>query len=341
LEKIQSGDRGYIVGLNSLRFFAFLFIFIFHASGISILNNVRLKFFFLLSGFILTTASIAHLSEKRLSVNWAIQFLIKRLARLGSVYYLILLFSFFVLPVIAKFLSGHVPSMPERPWLYFTLLSNYDNSDHIYLLKFLWAISVEWQLYLLFAFAGIVTRFRPFFMAMIGFLLFSILALLDSFGFIRMDYFGTESYVIYFSSGILLSYIVSEFSKKTVYLSLAFFLIPIILLLLSFGSNTNLPFSDLLSLLLSSLFVLLVYHSQSFLRGILFSDSPTERLGRISYGLYAFSGLALTLFRFLFGQHFGVGGIVLTLLFLILVAELSYRYYERPIYLFVKNRFTG
>ncbi|MFM7672106.1 MAG: hypothetical protein ACKO6Q_05880 [Bacteroidota bacterium] len=136
MNKRKYEQEGYLVGLHSLRFIAFLFIFLFHASGLSILNAFRLKFFFLLSGFVLVNA-LPNGQVGSAAFRTAESFILKRLARIGPVYYIVILFSFFLLPALASYFLQSSPSLPQRSWTYFLLLSNYDDSDHIYLLKFL------------------------------------------------------------------------------------------------------------------------------------------------------------------------------------------------------------
>lgn len=153
-----------------------------------------------------------------------------------------------------------------------------------------------------------------------------------------MDYFGAELYLVYFSTGILLRYLVGALSGERLFH--LFGLAGILLIgLQSFSlADTYLSIQGYYVILLMSAVITLIYVKQASLRPFISANSLSERFGRVSYGLYAFSGLILTLFRFLFGHQLGVFSILLSLFTLLLIAMLSYRFIERPIYLFVKKK---
>ena len=132
-----------IKGLDTLRFFAFLSIFIFHATPHFEYGYFGVDFFFVLSSFLLTYLAYQEIDAKGFVSKW--NFLGRRMLRIFPLYYLVLTASFIVLPIL-----NYSVNLPENKLLYWLLLSNYETSDCLYSLKFLWSIGVEEQFYLIF-----------------------------------------------------------------------------------------------------------------------------------------------------------------------------------------------
>jgi peptidoglycan/LPS O-acetylase OafA/YrhL len=175
-------------------------------------------------------------------------------------------------------------------------------------------------------------------MAIIGFLMYGIFFWMDQAGIRKLDYFGAELYLLYFSAGMLLRYWVGILSNEKLLQWFGIAFVGLILLIYTPYASRFISAKGFQVILLTSAVISFIYARQAALCQFISERSLGERLGRISYGLYAYSGLILTLFRFLFGGDLGVVPILLSLLALILVAGCSYRYFEKPVYLYVKSK---
>ncbi len=148
--------------LDGLRFFAFFSVFLAHSFyttnqlflNSEIYKNVvfitsrgilGVNFFFVLSGFLITYLLLVE-KEKNGTVNVK-YFYFRRFLRIWPLYYAVVLFGFFVLPVV-YFLVGKDLITPGEIFLYLTFLSNFDKTTTTAILGVLWSISVEEQFYL-------------------------------------------------------------------------------------------------------------------------------------------------------------------------------------------------
>ena len=157
-----------IAGLDSLRFFAFLSIFIFHSTAFLPKGYLGVDFFFVLSSFLLTYLVFIELEQtSKFSKK---NFFIRRSLRIFPLYFLVVIFSLVALPLIANITNTKI-TLPENELLYWLFLSNYESSDSIFALKFLWSIAVEEQFYLIFILFGFL--FKKHFWVFVG-ILFSL-----------------------------------------------------------------------------------------------------------------------------------------------------------------------
>ena len=136
-----------ILGISSLRFFAFLMIFIFHSFPQFEFGYFGVDFFYLISSFLLTFLFFKEVNKAGKFNTF--HFFIRRCLKIYPLYFLLLVFSFFVLPLIANNFDIFI-KLPENQLYYWFFLSNYDHSQHIFALKFLWSISLEEQFYIVF-----------------------------------------------------------------------------------------------------------------------------------------------------------------------------------------------
>ncbi|APG61314.1 acyltransferase family protein [Christiangramia salexigens] len=144
-----------IEGIDSLRFFAFLMVFLFHSSDLFYFGFLGVDFFFVLSSFLLTFLALKEMNS--FGSFSKKNFFMRRVLRIFPLYYLILFFSFILLPLVAQFIKLEI-SLPENQYLFWIFLSNFDDSAYLLPLKFLWSIAVEEQFYLLFLFLSIYFR---------------------------------------------------------------------------------------------------------------------------------------------------------------------------------------
>lgn len=157
--------------LDGLRFFAFLMVFINHATTnvgyyanksqvklfiYKYLSNgdIGVNFFFVLSGFLI---SYLLLNEKETFGKINIpNFYMRRVLRIWPLYYFILIIGLLVIPYLFQFIEGGFPIKVGvnklNPYLYMAFLGNFDFIYHGITnstVGVLWSVSVEEQFYLL------------------------------------------------------------------------------------------------------------------------------------------------------------------------------------------------
>ena len=188
-----------ILGISTLRFFAFLMIFIFHSFPHFEFGYFGVDFFYLISSFLLTFLFFKEV-DKNGKFN-VIHFFFRRCLKIYPLYFWILIFSFFVLPLIVSNFD-FIIKLPENQFYYWFFLSNYDHSEHIFALKLLWSISLEEQFYIVF----IMLSF--FFLKWFKTLMLSLLLILIPFYIPFFDFLNLKSnlfnHLPFFIAGILL-----------------------------------------------------------------------------------------------------------------------------------------
>ena len=308
-----------ILGLNTLRFLSFLGIFIFHSTSIFEYGYLGVNFFFVLSSFLLTYLAF---EEKDTSNSFSqFNFFVRRALRIFPLYYFIIIFSFFVLPIVsANF--GEVPSLPQNKLLYWFLLSNYETTDCIFSLKFLWSIAVEEQFYLLFILLSFLL-FRNVRLLTLLLMLCYFIFMFISYKYDIPTYSNTLTYLPCFSAGIFGGYL---FYKKT-----NFNFLPEFLFAFSLGCAFLLKYDIVFDISISILFlsvILIANKYSNYLKNLLVFKA-TEKLGTYTYGLYVYSGFVITLVS----NHLLIENVILKfvteLTLVIIIAILSYHLFEK------------
>jgi len=313
----QSNSR-WIYGYNSLRFVAFLLIFLFHSiPKFPYLYGVQ--FFFVLSSFLLTYLALGEI-EKTGSFS-AVNFILKRAFRILPLYYLIVTFSFFVLPVIAVSI-GYDVSLPSNKNLFWIPLSNFDKEDYIFSLKFLWSIAVEEQFYMLFLLLILFLRRNFYFvlLALIALYIFSqilsehdVIHLLQP--FLR--------HLPFFITGILTAIVNHTFFKSSRYL----ILIGLVGLGVCFTQVNDIVFYFCIAIFYAGLLVFVKTYGKNVQNVFMFR--VLEELGKYTYGLYVYSGFVIT-FSFKFLPSLSVYlRTAVSLFLLIIVSYFSYHLFEK------------
>ena len=312
---------GRLAGLDTLRFFAFLSVFIFHKIPAFIYGNYGVDFFFVLSSFLLTTLA---LSEFQNTGKFSkLNFFMRRALRIFPLYYLIIFFSFLVLPHLADFLKINI-SFPQNKILYWFLLSNYEQTDCVFYLKFLWSIAAEEQFYILFIILSFLLKRHI--LLYIGillstYLIFMIYALNNNVD----TYSNTIAHFPNFSMGMLTAYHYHKYRQININ-KIIFIAFPISIAGMIFSQN-EIPFNIFISIFFSILLLLMISFGNKLVKFNFFKI--TEHLGKYSYGLYVYSGLVITLFsKIIFTELFYIN-IVLQFITLLLLAYTSYHLYEK------------
>jgi peptidoglycan/LPS O-acetylase OafA/YrhL len=373
------GKKGYFENLDSLRFFSFLVVFLFHTKFYEWVHSFTsyniflwparllgsggwgVTFFFVLSGFLITWLLLKEKQQNgRINIRF---FYIRRILRIWPLYYVVFFIGFFLLPFFYRY-TGHPLFFDYNGPLYAFFLSNFGlmHLDPAYdavrsfplVLNISWSVSIEEQFYLVwpFLFAFIPKRF-------FGWVLTGVLA-----AAITAGYFFHSEKVIYYHTmtrmaelsigGILANITLSGKKMSTTFRNLKLpvivfiYILPASLILVNF-SYTFLPFYSFLIRIIVALFFGFIILEQNFSTHSLFKFGRlrlASYLGKISYGLYMLHPIAMFFTNIIISKKFpqnSITGQALyisgSLLITIGLAFLSYNLMEKK-FLRVKTVFS-
>ncbi|SRR6266487_914634 len=331
-------------GLNALRFFAFFWIFCSHifpkttaSHNLLIQFLVRLNYFgfwgvdlfFVLSSFLLTYLGLA---EKAATHNFSIKnFLIRRSLRIFPLYYLIIATSFLILPVIGRLLSNDI-SLPTNYWLYLFFLSNYEHSNSIFALKFLWSIAVEEQFYWSWAFLLLIFQKKFGWVAVILLAAYCLIFFVLYPAGIKIPD-NTILYLANFSLGSFFAILFFNFRKYAESVSLSmtiFFVFGLGYFFIPAGNHylDQLFRSAFFASLL--IFCIAICEIRFIKNSIMYK--MLDDLGTYTYGLYVYSGFAITFVGYVFIRNSLLANpfiiFLLDLTIVMVAAITSYKLYE-------------
>ncbi len=348
----------YFPQLDSIRGLDFFFVFLFHTYHPQFnpgffgrmfqyfYGNLMLSIdvFFILSSFLLTWLGI---NEYKATGNFSfINYFIRRALRIWPLYFLLMLFTFTLLPYFSESLKVPVTLPPAGYYLLF--ISNYYLEGHVYFLRFLWSLSVEEQFYIVWGLCLVFFQKK----LMVCIWIFSGVSIVYTFYAISNQIFHdfhTLTYLLDFAVGIYAAVILQKghrvvdfFKKISTGQALVFFLSVPVLFIIIFcltyiSPSSSAPWYDLLGRYIFIVYIGLVIIEQmvnerSILR--LKTQKFLVYTGKISYGLYCFHGYSLTFGLFMFNKL----NISMPMIFQILVlfiinfiiAAASYRFIESP-----------
>lgn len=364
----QARGRIHYPELDSIRGLGFLVVFTYHASGLSELlkegslglyvfkksGPFAIETFFVLSSFLLTWLA---LNEEKRKGKFSIRnYFMRRVLRIWPLYFLIMAIGFIAIPLLASH-SGQTLTLPNK-WYYLLFIANFYTLPHVYFLQFLWSISVEEQFYFIWGFS------LKFLMKHIKWIAFVIMAISVGFTVHRIShqtpkYFHTLNYFFDFACGALAAYalfignrIVRIFSNfNRFHTTLYYLALPILFVLFYFLEKNNPGIAgDFYSLLFRYLFIiyvalLIIEQLTNPSRTKVFGKNKFLILtGKISYGLYCFHGINITLAGLIVSRFFPDLPIIITymgtFIFNYVLAWTIYTYYELP-FLRLKEKWKG
>lgn len=357
----------YFPALDGLRFVAFLLVFFHHVTFYikgdvtkspiwSFFRNngwIGVDIFFVLTGFLVT---ILLLDERRIHKKFSIKgFTVRRILRIWPLYFLAILVGFFVIPYVFEHLLAnsavnHSQEISNNiPW-YLFFLGNWNVVLHGYgsfrAISQLWAISVDQQFYILWPLLLLFMKnLKSSLIVCFFIILFSVgtrFYLVNTGVQHPGIYTNTFARLDTFMMGAILALILfykpaflDKFSKfyTSTFQILSIFLLGLFLYFSSLNNTfaiRNGVFGYLVISIISTYIILFCIKTNTFLVRS-FSQKPMRYLGKISYGLYIWHIIVLEfLFYLLQNQDYDLFLIILGLPLVILLAHLSFKFFEKP-----------
>lgn len=341
-------------GLDGLRFLS-IFAVVWHHS-VGVLENfpatrfgfLGVDLFFVISGFLIVTLLLReHGKNGDISLK---AFYIRRTLRIFPLYYgfiLLLVTAYFLFNRDSEFGKSLLNDLP----IYLLYLGNFFTLN----LGIVWSLASEEQFYLVWPF------FEKFFKKFILYILFFFIAVNQVINFqghaiakwlnypelAELHIFQTTFTPILL--GVALAHILNnEKTYKRIKILInrthsAIFFLAALILFCSYAPNDisgfpRLIIQTLMTLLVASVVIRESHSLMPFLR-----FPPIARIGVISYGIYLFHILAITISEkllLIFDLSSNILKFLVAFLVVILAAEISYRFYERP-FLRLKAKFSA
>lgn len=350
---LQSGF--YYPAIDSLRFFAFLFVFLGHMS-LPVIPDMFAKIswygvelFFLISGFLITKILSSEYSlTSKIKIS---NYFIRRILRIWPLY-----FTYLAMVVIYFWISIH--ALPDGRRLagnlFFidNIFSAFYGYNHNKGTSHLWSISLEEQYYLFLPFFTLWLLKQKNAMVHISILVIFILLMLGKLIAIYFQFKHPFIYVLPISGecfflgfmlglGVYNSYIIKQ--NPFILFCSGIVLLIIVYLLPSreIISYNQLFLYLLLALGFGFIFIAVVFGNSRIIN-LIFNNKVLVYLGKISFGLYIYHWLILEKMTHYFkntSPFFQLLGILFIFLITVLIAALSYEMFEKR-FLRLKKRFT-
>lgn len=306
----------HLVGFDSLRFVSCVAIFVFHATPHLRWAYLTVDLFFALSSFLLTYLALHEIAQTGTFSRR--QFIGRRALKIFPLYYWVVLFSFVIMPLVP---AWQATQLPTKWYLYVLLLANYDYSNSIFALKFLWSIAVEEQFYWLFTLWGKWWQgYLWHFVA--GILMAYVVYMSLALHYPLMVYAALPFRFANFAAGIAAAYLFYHAWFKWQPLAAVMVVSTVICQFVQHDFIFCLAVSAWLWAFLL-LFVRYAPHLQHYRWFAI-----TEQLGKYTYGLYVYSGFVITWgIKYLPYHDYRIAAPI-ELAVLLVVAVLSYHLFE-------------
>lgn len=285
-------NNRYFKEIDGLRFFVFLLILSNHI-GLSTYAHGH-TFFFALSGFLIGHTSFKSLEEKgSFSLK---KYLWRRVLRTFPVYYFVVLICGIFYLIFGLFNKEFAI---DNYWSYYLFLQNFYHGDTIFILKNLWAMAVTEQLYLSWGFLVALIQKKIYKFILPLCLLFIVIGVLVEYA-LSYVYENTLVYSGVYLMGVLVGAIgyrrstISKWffinDKKTAYI--VCFLAILFFAIASFISSFVLR-EHIITVGFLFLIVMICYTPIRL--SFILSNDRVRYLGKISYGLYCYHAIVITL----------------------------------------------
>lgn len=317
--------KKYFEGINALRFIGAFSVILGHIELIKSFyglpnlmcfsfykntnGHVGVILFFVISGFLITYFLLEEIKNNN-SINYK-KFYLKRLLRIWPIYYIMIVFSIFLMPKILFFLNNEIIKYtPKEYYLYLSFLPNIAKANQNFIpgATHLWSIGVEEQFYLFWPLVIIFFRKNILMIFIIIFLIISLTPSFIDFSYTHFNYLKNFTNLKNFISKFFLGFKINAMAlggiiayiaqrKKitlnlillsVIEISLSLFILISWLLGLHFG-----VFSDEVYALIFSLLLLSITNNKN--SKIIFKNCIIDYLGKISYGLYVYHWVVIVL----------------------------------------------
>ncbi|WCT10988.1 acyltransferase family protein [Mucilaginibacter jinjuensis] len=365
----------YFENLDGLRFLCFLSVFFYHSfytqfayiekdavyqfikHGIFGNGNLGVNFFFVLSGFLITTLLI---EEKKLNGNIKIPFFwLRRILRIWPLFYAAVFIGFVIFPFLKR-LTGQVPNETAHLVYYLTFTNNFDMIKNglpdASILGVLWSVAVEEQFYfvwpiILYVFP-INKLWIPFSVILISSLIFR--ALNHNYAMLENHTLSCIGDMVIGATGAWLIEISPRFKLTIQKLSKTKILLVYLVFAVIYFFRQQLLLANYGTMIFERLFIAIVivtiimeqtYASNSFFK--MSSFKRMSKLGTITYGLYCLHFLGI-LIAINITKKLSINNKLwevmivdtsIALVTAIIISAISYKFYEAP-FLKLKNKFA-
>jgi peptidoglycan/LPS O-acetylase OafA/YrhL len=329
--------------LDSIRTIAFLSTFLAHAfytesSNIEtnkifvFVNKFREMFsfgvpvFFVLSGFLITFLMLKTQEKSTFSLKG---FYLKRVLRIWPVYYVVIIFGFFLFPIVRSLVLNQPTVENANFWMYLGFLSNFDQINNGVLpfgvgLGPTWSVSVEEQFYLFWPLILLVFPRSKFIKAICLILVLSLFCSI----FFNFKSTHTVFSMIYLSVGSLFGYLsfynIKNINQRIGGLNKILLLIITIISFLVFW-NYNIPRP--ISIFIFSFGVGIIIINQCYTSTwSLHKIKILENNGKYTYGLYLYHSIAIFIVSVLFKDVLHLEETISVVIVLIPILSLTLSY---------------
>jgi len=376
----ETKQKIFFPNLDGLRFICFLLVYLYHwnlncalaIENTSVRNsfnflfgngNIGVNIFFVLSGFLITFLLI---KEKEFSGGVHLKhFYVRRILRIWPLYFLIVVISFFIIPILYSSVSES--GVKSSNFLFYLIFAaNFDliriwpQLPDVLPIVVLWSVSVEEQFYIVWP---IVLKMISKSYLQYVFLLIVLLSLIfrsiysgptdDDYA---MRYFNTFSVIGDMAIGGLLAYYCSFKSRLLSSIEnlhkiqiIVLYIITICFILFRKEIFSN-EFLIIIERVIYAVLFAFIIAEQSFSKNSFFKFSSFKimsKLGIYTYGLYCLQFFSILIIQKLFlkigwglgGSYTNVFACLLSLILLIIISMLSYHYFEKY-FLNLKKRFS-
>ena len=371
----------YFKNLDSIRFFAAFIVFVEHAVSpaykylpiqgtyfMKILNvfsdgGIGVSIFFVLSGFLITYLLLCEYElNSKISLK---NFYMRRILRIWPLYFFVVLFSFFIYPLLKNF-GGMNNSLSSSVMYYFTFLSNFDVIHvHKYFTgndalsqNITWSVSVEEQFYLFWPLLFVFLQKKYWKFSIFSVIICSLLFRIYHFNDTIVLYYHTFSVLIDLGLGAIMAYLIKSHQKIKLFFENISTRTHILLFSFSFGMILwgnrlfDFDFGPAIVRFFISFSFALIISAQAFTTKLSILNlgrlSFPSTWGKYTYGIYLLHPIIITfwdvVYRVIgipktgFISLFSIAlfSFVLTLV----ISKFSFLYFESK-FLALKERFTS
>jgi peptidoglycan/LPS O-acetylase OafA/YrhL len=370
---INDNKKIFFENLDGLRFLSFLSVFLFHSfytesievkgnstyviitTGLFGNGNLGVNFFFVLSGFLITYLLI----EEKIQTGKidVLRFWIRRVFRIWPLFYLSVAFGFFGFPVLKSFF-GQTHIETANIEYYLTFLNNFDFINQglpdASILGVLWSVAIEEQFYLLWPLILFTLPIKKYWIPFSLIIIFSLIFRATTNSDL-LNEIHTVSCISDMSIGAFGAWLIKKEKIKLAFQNLKRnqIILLYLLFIIIFFFRKELFFDVYFLRVIERPFISVIFLSiileQNFSKNSFYKMKNFKlisKLGIITYGLYClhFVGILITttLMRKvnLLNDLWSVviTETIVSLLITLLIAKISYRYFETP-FLKLKGKF--